>query len=125
MWLTLTRCRNCWRCVINMTLQVTGKNVETGQSFKSYVEERFSSAMEKYSSAATRGHVRLAKQRHGFHTDLTVKLATGLLVAARGEGRDAYASADAAIAHLAKQVRRHKGRIKSWHKGVLWDPAAG
>jgi ribosomal subunit interface protein len=98
-----------------MTIQVTGKNVEAGEAFQIYVTDKISDVLDKYIGPELSGHVRVEKGKVGFRTDCSLRLRTGLLVEAHGEGNDAYASADAAVERLAKRVRRYKRRLKSHH----------
>lgn len=100
-----------------MTLQVTGKNVDAGGAFQSYITEKIESVLEKYIGPEISGHVRLEKERTTFRTDCSIRLNTGLVLEARGAGSDAYASADAAIERLEKRVRRYKRRLKDHHNG--------
>ena len=62
-------------------------------------------------------HIRVEKERGRFHTNCSVRLRSGLLLEAGGDGTDAYASADAAFEHLEKRLRRYKRRLKSRHHG--------
>jgi len=101
-----------------MTIQVTGKNIDAGEAFQSYAVEKVNSVLEKYIGPEIAGHVRLEKERGRFHTSCTIRLKTGLTLEAHGEGVDAYASADAAVEHLDKRVRRYKRRLKSHNNGA-------
>ncbi|MGF1649049.1 MAG: ribosome hibernation-promoting factor, HPF/YfiA family [Hyphomicrobiaceae bacterium] len=98
-----------------MTIQVTGKHLETGEAFQSFVIERTRGVLEKYIGPEISGHVRVEKERVGFKTNCSIRLKTGLLVEAQGRGDDAYASAEAALVHLEKRVRRYKRRLKDHH----------
>ncbi|MDX2289216.1 MAG: ribosome-associated translation inhibitor RaiA [Hyphomicrobiaceae bacterium] len=98
-----------------MTLQVTGKNVEMSDAFKDYVFEKIEAVLEKYIGREISGHVRLEKERSLFRTDCSIRLPTGLLLESHGTGADAYVSADKAIEHLDKRVRRYKRRLKDHH----------
>ena len=100
-----------------MSLQVTGKNIEVGENFKIYVSDKLDDAIEKYVGQHLAAHVRVEKERGRFLTDCSVRLRTGLMLEAAGEGADAYASADAAFEHLEKRLRRYKRRLKSRHHG--------
>jgi ribosomal subunit interface protein len=100
-----------------MTIQVTGKNVGTGEAFKGYVTSKISVVLDKYIGPELFGHVRVEKAKVGFRTSCSLRLKTGLLLEAHGDGVDAYASADAALEHLEKRVRRYKRRLKSHHHG--------
>ena len=104
-----------------MTIQVTGKNVDAGDAYKTYALDKISTVLEKYIGPEISGHVRLEKDKVGFRTNCSIRLRTGLLVEAHGEGGDAYSSADAAIERLEKRVRRYKRRLKSHHNGREQD----
>ena len=100
-----------------MTLQVTGKNVEAGDAFKTYITDKLGDSLEKYIGPEISGHIRLEKERGRFRTDCSIRLKTGLLLESHGEGGDAYASADAAVERMDKRLRRYKRRLKSHHNG--------
>ena len=101
-----------------MSLQVTGKNIEVGDSFKEYVGDKLDDAIEKYVGQHLAAHIRVEKERGRFHTNCSVRLGSGLMLEAAGEGTDAYARADAAFEHLEKRLRRYKRRLKSRHHGT-------
>ena len=100
-----------------MTIQVTGKNVGAGEAFQGYVTDKISVVLDKYIGPELFGHVRVEKAKTGFRTSCSLRLKTGLLLESQGEGADAYASADKALEHLEKRVRRYKRRLKSHHHG--------
>jgi ribosomal subunit interface protein len=100
-----------------MTIQVTGKNVETGNAYTAYICGRIGTVLGKYIGPDISGHVRLEKERSQFRTACSIRLRSGLVLEAHGEGGDAYSSADSALQHLEKRVRRHKRRLKSHHNG--------
>lgn len=105
-----------------MPFQVTGKNVEAGDAFKTYISGKLVAVLEKYvgadpTGANPTGHVRLEKERGHFRTDCSIRMPTGLILEAHGEGPDAYTSADAAVERLETRVRRHKRRLKNHHNG--------
>lgn len=100
-----------------MPIQVTGKNIDAGDAFKTYATEKVSTILDKYIGPEISGHVRLEKGKTGYTTSCSIRLKTGLLVEAHGDGGDAYASADMAIDRLEKRVRRYKRRLKSHHNG--------
>lgn len=100
-----------------MSIQVTGKNVDAGDAYKTYILDKISTVLEKYIGPEISGHVRLEKEKAGFRTNCSIRLRTGLQVEAHGDGADAYGSADAAIERLEKRVRRYKRRLKNHHNG--------
>jgi ribosome-associated translation inhibitor RaiA len=71
-----------------MTLQITGKNVDAGDAYQTYVSDKIRSVLKKYLGREYDGHVRLEKLRGLFKTNCSVRLASGLLLEAHGEGAD-------------------------------------
>ncbi len=98
-----------------MTIQVTGKNIEVGTSFQDYVAGKTRGVLEKYIGPEISGHVRVSKERNRFLTSCSIRLSTGLVLEAKGDGGDAYGSADAALERLEKRLRRYKRRLKNHH----------
>jgi ribosomal subunit interface protein len=95
-----------------MTLQITGKNIDAGDAFQTYAGDKISSVLQKYLGGAPDGHIRLERERGLFKTSCSVRLTSGLLLEAHGEGGDAYSSVDSAAHRLESRVRRYKSRIK-------------
>ena len=96
-----------------MSIQITGKNVELGDAYQTYVSDKIRSLLQKFVSRDLAGHVRLEKERGLFKTNCSVRLASGLLIETHGEGADAYVSADAAVERLETRMRKYKKRLKS------------
>jgi ribosomal subunit interface protein len=96
-----------------MTIQITGKNLDAGDAFQTYAGDKIRAVLQKYLGREPDGHIRLERERGLFKTTCSVRLTSGLLLEAHGEGGDAYASVDAAAHRLETRVRRHKGRIKN------------
>lgn len=99
-----------------MTLQVTGTNVDASDAFQNYVLDKVSAVLAKYIGPKFSGHVRLEKAKNHFRTNCSIRLRSGLTVEAHGTGVDAYASADMAVDHLDKRVRRYKRRLRDHHQ---------
>lgn len=100
-----------------MSMQFTGKNIDAGAAIQHYIEEKLSAVLDKYIGREVDGHIRLEKERNQFRTNCSIRMPSGLLLEARGDGGDAYSSADAALERLEKRVRRHKRRLKNHHSG--------
>jgi len=101
-----------------MTIQVTGKNIDAGSAFQTYVTDKTRAVLEKYIGPEIAGHVRIEKIRGQFNTNCSIRLRTGLTLEAHGAGGDAYGSADAALEKLEKRIRRYKRRLKNHHHGI-------
>ncbi len=100
-----------------MSIQVTGKHIEVGEAFQTFVNERITQVLEKYVGSELTGHLRIEKERNNFRTNCHIQLKSGLIMQSQGEAGDAYASAEVAFEHLEKRVRRYKRRLKNHHHG--------
>lgn len=96
-----------------MTIQITGKNLDAGNAFQTYASDKIHTVLQKYLDRVPDGHVRLERERGFFKTSCSVRLTSGLLLEAHGEGDDAYTSIDSAAHRLETRVRRYKSRIKN------------
>ena len=78
-----------------MQISVSGKGVDVGGSLQ----------------------VVVSRESHRFRVDAHGNLGThsGMVVRARAIGEDVYATADAALEKIAKQLRRYKRKLKDHH----------
>jgi ribosomal subunit interface protein len=95
-----------------MTLRVSGKNLDIGQSLRTYVGTRIDCVVSKYSAGFTNGHVTIEREGSGFRTDCTLHLDSGRLVQVKAEAQEAYASFNLAAERIEKRLRRYKGKLK-------------
>jgi ribosomal subunit interface protein len=95
-----------------MTLRVSGKNLDIGQSLRTYVGTRIDCVVSKYSAGLTNGHVTIEREGSGFRTDCTLHLDSGGLVQVKAEAQEAYASFNIAAERIEKCLRRYKGKLK-------------
>lgn len=101
-----------------MTIKVTGKNIDLGESLREYALNRVDTALDKYSGRSLSGQISVEKNHDGFLTQCAIHLASGLDVQSAGVGADAYGSVDSAMERLEKRLRRYKRRLKSHGQGV-------
>ncbi|HOV04023.1 MAG TPA: ribosome-associated translation inhibitor RaiA [Hyphomicrobiales bacterium] len=95
-----------------MTLRVSGKQVDIGDSLRTHVSGRIDEALGKYYDGSYSGHVVVEREGSGFKTDCLLHLDSGITLQASGRGLDAYQSFDQAAEHVEKRLRRYKRRIK-------------
>lgn len=95
-----------------MTLRVSGKNIDIGESLRTYVGARIDLVVMKYSAEPTGGHVTIEREGSGFRTDCTLHLDSGQTLQAEAEAPDAYLSFDKAAARIENRLRRCKRRLK-------------
>jgi ribosomal subunit interface protein len=100
-----------------MTIKVTGKNLDLGESLRTYALDRVDTALDKLSGRSLSGQISVEKNNDGFFTHCAIHLESGLDVQSTGAGVDAYGSVDSAVERLEKRLRRYKRRLKSHGQG--------
>jgi len=98
-----------------MSIQITGKNIDIGEAFRNFINERIEQTIEKYIGQDVPGHVRVQKERNMFQTSCSLQLRSGLTLEAKGESEDPYSSAAESFEKLDKRLRRYKRRVKNHH----------
>jgi ribosomal subunit interface protein len=98
-----------------MELSITGKQIDIGNSLRTYVQSKIEQAISKYFDRPLDGHVTFSRDGHEYRTDCTIHLASGLYLQSQGRSTDIYASFDGAVDRMDKRVRRYKGKIKDHH----------
>lgn len=96
-----------------MTLRVSGKQVDVGESLRTYAEDRVAEIVAKYFDGGYEGHMTLEKEGIGFKTDCVVHLDTGMALQASGSDIDPQKSFEDAAERIDKRLRRYKRRLKS------------
>jgi ribosomal subunit interface protein len=96
-----------------MHISISGKNMDTGDSFQRHAETALSSAVSKYFDNAISGAITLIKSATGFETRVRVNLTNRIEMEAIGKGGDAHHSLDEAVEHIEKRLRRYKRRLKN------------
>lgn len=95
-----------------MTIRVSGKSISIGEALRERVSDRTDEVLRKYFEGNYSGHFTIGKDKAGFRTDCALHLDSGITLEAEATASDAYASADQAIEHIEKRLRRYKSRLK-------------
>jgi ribosomal subunit interface protein len=95
-----------------MTLRVSGKNLDIGETLRDQVQQRLKGALAKYFDGNYSGHVTVTKDGTGFKTDCVVHLTSGMTLEASAAAQDAYASFDQTAERIERRLRRYKHRLK-------------
>lgn len=98
-----------------MEIQVSGKNMDLGDALQVHVTEKLSDGVRKYFERGAEATVTFTRERHLVECDLTAHLASGVFLAAHGEGGDAYGAFEESLEKLEKRIRRYKRRLKNHH----------
>lgn len=99
-----------------MSLRITGKNFDLGQSMREHIDDRVEAAIGKYFDGGYTGHVVLDHEGSGYRSDCTLHLSSGITLHSEGRAQEPYASFDQAATRLEKRLRRYKRRLKD-HNG--------
>ncbi|MFS4436792.1 ribosome hibernation-promoting factor, HPF/YfiA family [Paracoccaceae bacterium GXU_MW_L88] len=99
-----------------MRIQVSGKQLDTGEALQTHVEDRLLETLDKYSQRPTEAVVTFSKDAHELVCDSSVHLSSGLTVQAKGRANEIYESFEEALERMDKQMRRHRRRLKDHNK---------
>ncbi|PCJ44855.1 MAG: ribosomal subunit interface protein [Alphaproteobacteria bacterium] len=102
-----------------MNIIVTGKQMDIGESLKSYVEGHIDGIVDKYfehTIDSIDGTVTMSKNAHLHRADCNVHLGHGVYLQTHAEEKDVYAAFDAAAEKMEKRLRRYKRRLTNHHK---------
>lgn len=102
-----------------MSVRVSGKHMEIGESFRVRIEEQIEAAVAKYFDGGYSGQVTVTKSTSRFGADCMVHLDTGVNLHAAGEANDPQAAFDMAAERVEKRLRRYKRKLKDHHANVL------
>jgi len=106
-----------------MDIVVSGKNIDLGEALRAHVESRVAEGVRKYFDRGGEASVTFARERHLVECEMTAHLSSGVVLAAHGEGGDAYAAFEDSLEKLEKRVRRYKRRLKNHHANGRDMPA--
>lgn len=96
-----------------MTLRVSGRQIDVGDSLRSYAEDRVEEAVAKYFDGGFAGQMTLEKEGINFKSDLVIHLDSGMVMQASGSDIDPQKSFENAVEHVEKRLRRYKRRLKN------------
>ncbi len=94
-----------------MQITISGKQVELSDALRVYVEEQLGAATAKYFDHALVANITFGRARTFFTCDIHVHPGRNLDMHGTGEGATAHAACDAAVIHVAKQLRRYRRRV--------------
>ncbi|MCJ8520403.1 ribosome hibernation-promoting factor, HPF/YfiA family [Pseudorhizobium tarimense] len=101
-----------------MSVRVSGKQMEVGESFRQRIESQIADAVTKYFDGGYSSQVIVEKAGSRFSSDCKVHLDTGIVLHAAGQANDPQLSFDAAAERIEKRLRRYKRRLKDHHAGT-------
>ncbi|MBK5564946.1 ribosome-associated translation inhibitor RaiA [Ensifer sp. 2YAB10] len=100
-----------------MSVRVSGKQMEIGDSFRARIGEQIEQAVTKYFDGGYSSQVTVEKSGSRFSADCKLHLDTGVVMQANGQANDPQAAFDAASDRIEKRLRRYKRKLKDHHNG--------
>jgi len=94
-----------------MQITIAGKQVELSDALRVHVTEQLEAASAKYFDHALVAHVTFGRARSFFTCDIHIHPGRHLEMHGAGEGATAHLACDAAVTHVAKQLRRYRRRV--------------
>jgi len=107
-----------------MQITIKGKNMEVGESLRTYVTEVLEDITAKYFSNPLEAHVVFSQERHLITVDISVHVTHNLLLQVSAESSEARPAFDLASEKMASRLHRNKQRIKNHHKATHEATAA-
>jgi ribosomal subunit interface protein len=99
----------------NLSVRVTGRNIDVGDSLRTKIEEDLEIGISRYITRDGEAVVTLEKQRHTYHVETVVHLDSGITLESNGEASEPHAAFADALEKIEKRVRRYKRRLKDHH----------
>lgn len=98
-----------------MRIRVSGKDIDIGEALQGHVTQALNESLSKYAGRPTDATVTFSRDGHLLCCEVFVHLSTGLTATAKGADAEIYAAFEQAREKMAKQLRRHKRRLKDHH----------
>ena len=99
-----------------MQLSVKGKQLNVGDALRTHVSDSLSRILGKYFGDAIEVSVTISRDGHMYRAVVMAHVGRGIQVQAQGGADEPYPAFDTAAEHLAKRLRRYKGRLRDHHK---------
>jgi len=91
-----------------MKTTVTGRHIEITTALRAHVEERLEH-LARYSGRPTEASVILTVEKYRHQAEVTLNM-DGVLIQAKAETSEMYASIDQAVAKIERQIKRYNER---------------
>lgn len=109
---------------VEMRIIVTGKQMDIGDSLRTYIEGHIDGIVDKYFEHSIDGNVTISKNAHLYRADCSVHLGHGIFLQTHAETKDVYTAFDVAAEKMEKRLRRYKRRLTNHHKSRTNGEAA-
>jgi len=100
-----------------MSLRVSGKNMDIGESLRTRAENHFDQVVTKYFDGNYSGHMTLAPDGIGYTAVAAVHLDTGVVLEAHGTGTEPLIAYEMLANAIEKRLRRYNKKLRAHRRG--------
>lgn len=100
-----------------MSVRVTGKQMDIGDSFRTRITGNISDAIAKYFDGGFSSQVLVEKEGTRYNADCKIHLDSGANLHAEGKANDPQLAFDSALERIEKRLRRYKRKLRDHHHG--------
>lgn len=100
-----------------MSVRVTGKHMDIGDSFRTRITGQIHEAIGKYFDGGFSSQVLVAKSGSRFSADCRIHLDSGADLHAEGKANDPQVAFESAFERIEKRLRRYKRKLRDHHHG--------
>lgn len=101
-----------------MIISVTGKQLDVGEALRAHAESGLMALAQKYFDHVIDAAAVFSREAHLFRADVSVHIGRDLSFTAEASADEPYPAFDLAAERLAKQLRRHKRKLRDHHRAV-------
>ena len=99
-----------------MDIQVSGKQLNIGESLTDYAKEHLDVINKKYLLRPICAYITFTKEKNEFKCEALLHLSSGLTACCTGRAHEIYGSYQKSIFRLEKILRRYKRKIRRHHQ---------
>lgn len=106
-----------------MTVKLSGKNIDLGESLREYAEKETENLTDKYLGEKIDSTVIINKDNRLFAVEVCLYLNKGFVIKTNGSSDDPYRAVSIALERLEERIKKHKHRINDKNRRGEWAKA--
>lgn len=101
-----------------MTIRISGKHMEVGESLTEHSKTAINDIIAKYMGNVLESHVVFSKDHHNFLAEVQVHISHNFIVNSHGKDADPYQALSQALSKLEIRIRKYKNRLQTKKRAV-------
>ncbi|CAO5682692.1 MAG: Ribosome hibernation promotion factor [Holosporales bacterium] len=101
-----------------MTVMISGKHIEVGESLSAFTQKSVKDLIVKYMGHVLQTNVTFSKSHHLFLCDLQVQISHHFVVNCHGEDEDPYKALTFSLEKLETRIKKYKDRLKAKNRSL-------